>query len=370
LSLPPPLRYVPIDALGAQAHIVVDGGARPATTLTLSHWPAAPTPPALARDLSAEIVFAYLDSPEHWVDGVQPVTNDHLDKDGLVSIFALVDPPAARSQAAMLIEIARIGDFDIVRDRRAATIAFALSALADPRRSPFAAAGGPGRDWTSTAYRALIQRLPLLLEAPEHGEELAADELARFDAGVAAIASGAVALEERPDSDLVVVTLNCPTRADEAGDLPEDFGLHPAAVHSATDAVRVLLVAGHRYRYYDRYETWVRYVSRRLPRRRDLRGLARRLGEGERAGTWIADAPGALHPRLGLSGGGQSSRPAHEIVELIETFLAEAPAAWDPWSPTGPLVEPVVSGREGPRGGTSGRGRSRWRGPGRGRRAI
>ena len=77
-------RYLGYDDSRAVPNMVVDGAANESTVLTLSHWPGAPTPPELARDVSAEIAFAYLDAPcAH--PPAEVVTNNHFDQNGLVS---------------------------------------------------------------------------------------------------------------------------------------------------------------------------------------------------------------------------------------------------------------------------------------------
>ena len=52
--------FVPPEDLGGAPHVVVDGARLPGTVLSLSHWPDAGTPPALAADTSAAIVDRYL----------------------------------------------------------------------------------------------------------------------------------------------------------------------------------------------------------------------------------------------------------------------------------------------------------------------
>jgi len=52
------------------------------------------TPAALRADTSAEIVFNYLDAPDAHV-GVDGVSNNHFDEDGLIGIFALMQPALA-----------------------------------------------------------------------------------------------------------------------------------------------------------------------------------------------------------------------------------------------------------------------------------
>ena len=78
--------------------MVVDGSANAATVLTLSHWPHAPCPAELRRDLSAESALAYLDAPSMH-GSAEVVTNNHFDQDGLMSVYALVDPDAAQARA-------------------------------------------------------------------------------------------------------------------------------------------------------------------------------------------------------------------------------------------------------------------------------
>jgi hypothetical protein len=57
------MRFVPFHQLDGQPHVVVDGGPTDGTRLTLSHWPASPTPVDLLDDLSAQIAFRALERP-------------------------------------------------------------------------------------------------------------------------------------------------------------------------------------------------------------------------------------------------------------------------------------------------------------------
>lgn len=368
-SYPRPLPFVGIDELRERPHVVVDGAARPGTVRALTHWPSSPTPATLARDLSAQIALAYLDAPQWWPEAAEAVTNDHLDQDGLVSLYALVDPPAARASATLLTEIARVGDFAVVRDDVAATIAFAIAALGDPERTSLACTGAPGPRggtvWAAGCTAELLGRLPDLLAHPERHRSLYAEELAALEASRRAIERGAVVLRTVATADLAVLDVAARvapvtgTRFCHRVTAP----LHPAAAHSLADAARVLVAQGRRYRYYDRYETWVRYVSRPLPLRRDLGPLAERLSGEERGGAqWVAEPPGALEPSLELAGGDESSLPLARVGELIAAYLQEAPVAWDPFRAAGALVGAGLSGQEAPTGGTNGRGPSRRRG--------
>src|SRR5215831_6612408 len=108
-------------------NIVVDGSANEKTVLTLSHWPKSGTPRELKADTSAEIALKYLASPRFHVES-EIVTNNHFDQDGLVGVFALIDPTTATRHRDLLIDIASAGDFGVFKSREAARINFAVSA--------------------------------------------------------------------------------------------------------------------------------------------------------------------------------------------------------------------------------------------------
>jgi hypothetical protein len=341
---------------------MVDGAARPATVVTLSHWPASPTPPALWRDLSAEIAFAYLDAPEHWRDA-EAVSIDHLDADGLVSLFALVEPQAAERRRELLVTVARAGDFDVVESLDAGRVAFALEALCDLAGSPLGggtpAAGGDaaGSDRWSSRVESILDLLPSLCDAPARSRALYEGEEAALRASNAAFAADAAELTELPEVGLAVVRLRRPVAGAgrRVGDGAITIGLHPAAIHARSAQPRVLLLEQQRATFYDRYETWVRFVSKRLPLRVDMQPLAGTLNAREPAGApWSADPPNRTRPVLSCPQG--SGVTEHELVRVVGSYLASAPPAWDPFA------QAPFSAAAASRSGTSGRGRLRWGG--------
>ena len=82
-----------------------------------------------------------------------------------------------------------------------------------------------------------------------------------------------------PDVDLAVVTV--PEQAPRGGG--HRFGgqwvagLHPMAVHNATERGAVLTVRGNHYEFAYRYESWVQFRTRAVRPRVDLAPLAERL---------------------------------------------------------------------------------------------
>jgi hypothetical protein len=337
------LRYVPYGSLGASVpSVVVDGSPAEGTVLCLSHWPGMESPPEFWADLSAEMAFLYLDDLDAGAErheAASVVSNNHFDQDGLVGVFALHSPEGARARRALLVEVARAGDFARTESRDAARVSMVIAAYADPGRSPVA--GLPdSSDYearTAALYAELLGLLPELCDHVGRFESLWGEEDAALDASEAALASGSVTIAEVPELDLAV--LSVPEDAPDAGGhrfgglwLP---GLHPMAVHGATERGALLTVRGRRYRFEYRYESWVQFRSRRVRPRVDLGPLAEALSaaESEAGGsaTWTADPVSGLTPALGPAGGADSALEPSVVRALVERHLRRAPAAWDPF---------------------------------------
>ena len=111
--------------------------------------------------------------------------------------------------------------------------------------------------------------------------------------------------------------------------------VHPSAINNATDRFRVLYRHGPRYELQYRYETWVRYLSRRPPGRVDLAPVAEELTALEPGDAhWVFDGVGAIAPALHLTGAGpdaSSAIPPDQFRTRILDALAAGPVAWDPY---------------------------------------
>jgi hypothetical protein len=293
--------------------------------LTLSHWPHSGSPPELADDLSAQISFHYLDHPELHVPAVA-VSNNHFDQDGLMSVYALVDPDGAQSRRERAIDVARAGDFGTYRERDSVRIAWTIAALG---------AELPG---DVDPYPLMLERVPELLDHPEHFVGVWADEDEHLQGSEAAIASGLVTVEERADLDLAIVTVperwsrQTVHRFTRPG---IEAALHPTALFNATDCFRVLTLRGHRYELQYRYETWVQYQSRRPPGRIDLTPLATALTQLESGGAhWTFDGVDDIAPSLHLVGDEAdppSAIPPEQLRARVIEALTDGANAWDPY---------------------------------------
>ncbi len=97
---------------GSTAVISCDGLV-PGAALDLTHWQGNRTPQRYKADTSTEVALKFVGSPEavnRWADAV--VVNNHFDTDGLLSIWALLDPEQAMTHRDLLVAGAEAGDFD------------------------------------------------------------------------------------------------------------------------------------------------------------------------------------------------------------------------------------------------------------------
>jgi hypothetical protein len=301
-----PLDYAPFGDTLDVPNVVVDGSANRSTVLTLSHWPGTDCPRELQADLSAEMAYRYLDEGGHRHGDTTVVTDNHFDEDGLVAMFALVDPATALAQRELLVDVARAGDFGCFHDRRAARMSMVITAWAS-------------RLDTVDAYRYALPRLGGLRAQLHDLRDLWAEEDELLTAGDRALDSGEARIEQHPEVDLAVVTTTRPQP------------LHEMAVHNRTPHLRVAYVRGRHLELTYRYETWVRLRSRTPMPRVDLVGLAERLTALEPDGVeWRADPVDSLTPRLApVTESGSDLDPAVFVAE-VRRWLATATVTWSP----------------------------------------
>jgi hypothetical protein len=313
--------FVPAEDLDGAPHVVVDGARLPGTVLSLSHWPEAGTPAALAADTSAEIVDRYLRAGAGGPP-VAAVTNNHYDEDGLFGIWMLLEqPPEGAPERRLAIAAAEAGDFGTWTDPWAARAAIVAMAMAERATTPLpevgrALARAGGRDPAGALYLAILPRVGGLLADPDRYRFIWEPEWARVEADIALLDAGEASIEDHPAADLALVRAPRPLR--------------DMAVHPRTGRMRILtalpdgtLAVRHRY------ETWVEYASRPLAPRVDLAPLLPRLQASERKpGAWRFDGVEPIRPRLYLADGHGRSRPSslgpERLAELLAEFLSEA----------------------------------------------
>ena len=322
MDLPIRIRTTP----PAEPVVSVDG-AFDAPGLNLSHWPGNRTPAALRHDLSAGIAlaFARLDDAEQarLAEGCTAIVNNHYDTDGMAATLAVARPDEALPRAEALLAAAWAGDFFRLPDEDAFRVDAALTALADPERSPIASAlAGLGDEarWERAAHEAL-ERLPRWLDGHLEAErELWEEPLARLRADLAALAPAA-----RDD----LVHLDATVWTAPADAVAFDPGRH--ALFGRTTADRVLVLAGDgggtRARFVLSTKSFFDLVEETAQPRPELAALAARLNELEGGDpgaelAWRHQTRSGASPELWFGRDGLPSFPEHAGEFLATSRLA------------------------------------------------
>lgn len=155
---------------------------RPETDLDLSHWRPNRTPPEYRAGTSTEICFRFLDDPRpgDWTAAV----NNHVDVDGILSVYALVHSEHALAHRRMLIEAAEMGDFWGWGETPAQRVFQGVTQLMDRGGDP------------TTIYDEAFRRIPGLISGDDPEIPQIDDSLAPLHAGVELIREGRIARRE------------------------------------------------------------------------------------------------------------------------------------------------------------------------------
>jgi hypothetical protein len=292
-------------------------GKVPGAALDLTHWTDNTTPAALYADTSTEISLnlarARRERGEYaeWDDAL--VVNNHYDTDGVLSVWACMQPDAALRHAPLLVAGAEAGDFGEWSSEAGVKLDLAVSALCT--------------DADDEGYGAALAAVPALLRdfgSPSAGalhESLWRDGWAELRASWDALESGAVhRVSEGPGR---IVLVERPAGSARVHDTALHRALHERGacgrarageactrlLHAERDGARGLW----RYEYVKPGHGWVqRLVERETVPLADPGAIAAALGEllggpeGGRAGlagSWEAGgASGLGGQRIGWSG--------------------------------------------------------------------
>jgi hypothetical protein len=312
-------------------NVVVDGRGNDATVLELSHWPGTTTPPELKGDTSTEAVINFLRSPRkaEYLGNAELVSNNHYDIDGLVSIWAVLNPEEALERADLLIAIGECGDFERWSGEEATKITCALNALEEnPSLLSDIPEGASYLDRSGHLYEKMLPLLPDLLRTVEAFEEHWRAEYELICQGREAFARGETTVQEVPDVELAVFHIAQP--------------VHTIALYEQTACTRVAITSDdqrHEARY--RYESWVELQSRRPLPRIGLQPFADMLQTFEgNDGDWIAgdvqDFAASLRLRSPEGEPAPSSITPGLFARLLASYLRDnAENAALRWSPYG-----------------------------------
>ncbi len=168
--------------------IFADGSAdqsfREGTDLELSHWVPNRTPARYKADTSTEIALNFAADP--LADDFELAENNHLDVDGMLSLYALVHAGEALGCRDAIIGAAEIGDFSAWAERPSQRLFQGLTVLLEDAR-----AGGTD---VVEVYAEAFRRVPDLLEGCGPEDPRLGSGLEALDRSVERIESGRVAV--------------------------------------------------------------------------------------------------------------------------------------------------------------------------------
>lgn len=323
--------YVPFGSRpGYDPAVAVGCDGLPPARVRLSHWPGAGTPPELRRDLSTGIALAYarLSAAERAArfGRLDVVSNDHFDTDGLLAIFAVLNPREALAREEAMLAAAAAGDFWLAPTPRALRVDLVVSSYTDAIRSPLSEAAKTATpvEMETLAFTDLLQKIPQLLDEPMALGALVEDQVSQCEADLAELRSGKFMIRRVPDLDLTIVRTTRP--------------LDPRAVNEVAQTDRILELrpgdlgtyATLRWSSMSWFETT---RDRRLPRP-SLAGIASFLLESEKgSGEWLVREEDSPFPAVvfGVHGGDHSvrsvpfaERPSSQSPDALERSVLSA----------------------------------------------
>ncbi|MDT4895484.1 MAG: hypothetical protein QOH25_561 [Acidobacteriota bacterium] len=268
-----------------------------------SHWEGNHTPPAVKADTSTEIALNLVGSPERerLTEGLELVTNNHFDTDGVLSVWTVLTGERAQSLREKLIAAAEAGDFSEYssKDGVRASIVIQGSDAAVPGEdagSPLARHLASGATTNEAhSYELILPEVERVLTHTSDYEFLWRDVWQRIEMAMESFARGESKVEEDAATGLSLVTL-APGLYGSHGFSPTRHNA-PFTAISANARGQVFLVAlpmmnGWSYRIDYPYYSWAETIVRPRIERRDFAPLIIRLNELEQRTAREGNAPG------------------------------------------------------------------------------
>jgi hypothetical protein len=270
------------DSLRAVQKISVDGLV-PETSHHLSHWKNNLTPPVFKADTATEIAFKYNATTRagDYFPGVTLITNNHFDTDGLLSVWALLNPHRAEPLKSQMIYTSEAGDFCTFTTEEAVQFNLMIEGLRDSPESPIKTPTEGNRD--AACYGALLPSLPDLFHKKGVHENLWRKRFEEMLLSFSHFEKGTILLEEYEEERLsVIVDERRPPR--EAIDRYCQGDLYLVVQD------REIETGGFYYEMEYRYYSWADTVVRPKINPIPMEELAAQLNrqEGNRAGKWHA----------------------------------------------------------------------------------
>lgn len=329
------------DALENTPKLSVDGTVP--NSIHFSHWEGNETPAELKADTSTEIALNLVASPrrESFTQGIDLVTNNHFDCDGVLSCWTVLNGERALQYRDLLVAAAEAGDFSEHSSDDGVRVSIAIQGA--EQSSPNNDDGSPlaqmlaGREFATRitdndalAYELVFPEVERLLTNVNAYEPLWREGWKDVADAIESFERGRSQVREYAESRISLVTL-----------APEIFrgGRFSPTRHSAPftaiskfahgDMFLIAIPAGDGwfYRLDYPYYSWAETVVRPRIARRDLSPALQFLNEreGSRSGTWQRDNREMTSAAkfLDTSGGLTPSRlEPDQVAEVLQASAA------------------------------------------------
>lgn len=287
------------DAIASVPKLSVDGTVDNA--IHFSHWQGNQTPVSVKADTSTEIALNVAAAPnrDELTQGIDLVTNNHFDTDGVLSVWAMLNGERALELRDKLIAAAEAGDFS----EFSSVDGLRASILIQGSDSPIDKVGSPlaqlfaGEEFNDEArnYELVLPKVEHVLTHTDFYESLWREPWKRIERALESFARGESNIEEHVDTRLSVVTLAPAVFGTDGFEPSRDSAPFTAISHHARGELFLIATPLHRgwaYRVDYPYYSWAETVVRPAIARRDLAALISRLNELEtnNTGTWQTDS--------------------------------------------------------------------------------
>jgi hypothetical protein len=265
-----------------------------------SHWKGNQTPASLKADTSTEIALNLVTAPdrEELTQGIDLVTNNHFDTDGVLSVWTVLNGERALALRNQLIAAAEAGDFSELSTREGVRASIVIQGSDSPldSGSPLAhqLAGEPVDDDART-YELVLPEVERVLTHTNDYASLWCDPWNRIAAALDSFAKGRSWVDEDHDAKISLVML-APEIFSSVGFKPTRHCAPFTAIshhaHGELFVIATPLDGGWAYRIDYPYYSWAETIVRPRVERRDFSSLVAELNEMEKssAGSWRLDS--------------------------------------------------------------------------------
>ena len=288
------------DAIANVPKLSVDGTVD--NSIHFSHWEGNETPAEVKADTSTEIALNLVTSPnrDQLTQGIDLVTNNHFDTDGLLSVWTVITGERAAEYRDVLIAAAEAGDFSEYSSETGIRVSIAIqgSDQASPNNdtgSPLARrlAGAEVND-DARAYDLLLPEVERVITNINDYEDLWRDGWESIAKAIESFESGSSQVKEFAETELSLITLAPQIFSGSSFNPTRHSAPYTAISRYARGKLFVIAIpnsGGWFYRIDYPYYSWAETIVRPHVQRRDFTEVLRRLNDSERnPGNWKVDS--------------------------------------------------------------------------------